>query len=90
MSRKANKSVGARYECIYKNFLREIRQFYSNKFDAFIKTKPTIRKNNLQMKSILFPYNMLQFTSEVFDHSLVQSMFGCNGKDNKSKSQNIK
>jgi hypothetical protein len=25
MSRKANKSVGARYECIYKNFLREIR-----------------------------------------------------------------
>jgi hypothetical protein len=25
MSRKSNKSVGARYECIYKNFLREVR-----------------------------------------------------------------
>jgi hypothetical protein len=24
---------GARYECIYKNLLREIRQFYSTKFN---------------------------------------------------------
>lgn len=76
MSRKANKSVGARYECIYKNFLREIRQYYSNKFDEFIKTKPPIRKNNLQMKSVLFPYQMLQFTSLVFDHTLVEAMLG--------------
>ena len=71
MSRKANKTVGARYECIYKNFLREVRQFYSNKYEEFMKNKPTIRKNNLQMKSILFPYHMLLFASESFDHGLI-------------------
>ena len=27
---------GARYECIYKNLFRDIRQFYSDKFDEFV------------------------------------------------------
>ena len=29
-------TAGARYECIYKNFLRDIRQFYSEKFNIYI------------------------------------------------------
>lgn len=28
---------GARYECIFKNLLRDIRQFYSSRFEQFIK-----------------------------------------------------
>lgn len=27
-----NATAGARYECIYKNLLRDMRQFYSDKF----------------------------------------------------------
>jgi hypothetical protein len=55
-----------------------------------MKTQPLIRKNNLQMKSLLFPYQMMQFTSQTFDHSLVQNIFDKSEKDNKSKSQNLK
>lgn len=55
-----------------------------------MKGKPTIRKNNLQMKSILFPYHMLLFASECFDHGLIQVMFGCPENDKRSLSQNIK
>ena len=28
---------GARYECIYKNLLRDIRQHFAARFDAFLK-----------------------------------------------------
>lgn len=31
--------AGARYECIYKNLLRDIRQFFSNNFEKFIQTE---------------------------------------------------
>ena len=30
-------SAGARYECIYKNLLRDIRQYYSHKYELFVK-----------------------------------------------------
>jgi hypothetical protein len=90
MSRKANKSVGARYECIYKNFLREIRQYYSTKFESYLKNQPPIRKNNLQKKCLLFPYQMLQFTSEIFNHELTQAMMEGDPKDIVNLSQNMK
>jgi hypothetical protein len=38
-SQQAGVTAGARYECIYKNFLRDIRQFYSNNFDKFLLAK---------------------------------------------------
>ena len=41
-----------------------------------MENKPKIRKNNLQMKSALFPYHMLLFAYECFDDVLVQKMFG--------------
>ena len=34
---KKDKTSGARYECIFKNLLRDVRQYYSSKFDAFLR-----------------------------------------------------
>jgi hypothetical protein len=42
------------------------------------------------MKSVLFPYQMLQFAAETFDHNIVQYMFGSSIKDQVALSQNIK
>jgi hypothetical protein len=36
IQKSSGTNSGARYECIYKNFLREIRQYYSIKFEQFI------------------------------------------------------
>ena len=36
-SSDSDQKIGARYECIYKNLLREIRQYYSLQFEEFIK-----------------------------------------------------
>jgi hypothetical protein len=48
---------GSRYECIYKNLLREFRQYYSNKFEEFLKNRinqtESFAKNTKQNK-ILF------------------------------------
>ena len=56
---------GARYECIYKNLLRDIRQFYSHKFDMFLQEQFGLsrQKKNMDWKQVLFPYHVLQFTS---------------------------
>lgn len=50
---------GYRYECIYKNLLREFRQFFSTKFDDFLirvyNYKESFAKNTIQNK-ILFQF----------------------------------
>ena len=73
MSRKANKSVGARYECIYKNFLRDIRQFYSGKYEKFLNSLSISGKKNPSFKYLLFPYMILHFTMRHFDQALVSA-----------------
>ena len=37
LAKKQETQVGARYECIYKNLLRDIRQYFSTNFDKFLK-----------------------------------------------------
>ena len=55
-SKDAGVKAGARYECIYKNFLRDIRQYYSGEFVKFLKGIDNPYKKNLQYKYLLFPY----------------------------------
>ena len=66
--------AGARYECIYKNLLRDIRQFFSNKFEKFIQTEVGKSYKTLQMRYSIFPVFVLMFTNRFFDHALMAQM----------------
>lgn len=72
-SKDAGIKAGARYECIYKNFLRDIRQFYSSKYEKFLNTLDIPGKKKTTLKYILFPYMILQFTMRHFDSVIVNS-----------------
>ena len=69
--KKPDIQVGARYECIYKNLLRDIRQFFSTNFDKFLKQELNKGQRNLQVKYILFPFQILLFTKSCFDSELL-------------------
>lgn len=55
---KNDHSSGARYECIFKNLLRDIRQYYANKFDTFLMQLygPLAYNKNQKNKYDLFPF----------------------------------
>ena len=48
-----------RYECVYKKFLRDIRMYYSQRFELFLSTVDCPKKQDLRYKYILFPYLIL-------------------------------
>ena len=58
-SKDAGVKAGARYECIYKNFLRDIRQFYSGKYESFLNSLNIPGKKTPALKYLLFPYMIL-------------------------------
>ena len=70
---KTDKASGARYECIFKNLLRDIRQYYSTKFENFLKQIYTLDSynKNLRFKYQLFPYQLIQFVIQIFDVNLI-------------------
>ena len=75
-SKDAGLKAGARYECIYKNQLRDIRQFYSKRFEQFLSKLDNSFKRNPQYKYILFPYFTLHFTLLHFDKGVLESGLG--------------
>ena len=64
--------AGARYECIYKNLLREIRQYYSIKFEEFIQSKIVSQFKYNQLKYFMFPHFIVEFTLANFPKATVQ------------------
>ena len=72
-SKYAGPKAGSRYECIYKNLLRDIRQFYSARYQDFLSTIDNPFKKNPQYKYILFPYFTLHFTLLHFDTPLLEA-----------------
>jgi hypothetical protein len=72
-SKDAGVKAGARYECIYKNFLRDIRQHYSTSYETFLDEINIQGKRNPSLKYLLFPYFSLQFTLKHFDKLLIQT-----------------
>ena len=71
-SQEAGVKAGARYECIYKNFLRDIRQFFSQKFDSFTIRIQYVYKLTPRQRYEAFPFQMLHFTLENFDENLIE------------------
>ena len=63
--------AGARYECIYKNLLREIRQYYSSKFDCYVQKKFSSQNKYQKHKYGLFPHLILEFTWTLVNHQLM-------------------
>lgn len=64
---------GARYECIYKNLLRDIRQFFSQLYDEFVSKKLNpvfLQQKNFDIKYTLFPYMIREFAKQVIDKEL--------------------
>ena len=66
--------AGARYECIYKNLLRDIRQFFSNNFEKFIQAELGKSYKTLQVRYSIFPVLILMFTNKFFDPVLITEM----------------
>lgn len=68
---------GSRYECIYKNLLREFRQYYQTKFEEYMlrtnNQKESFSKNTINNK-ILFQFHLLSFTVETFDLNFIKVM----------------
>ena len=63
---------GARYECIYKNLLREVRQYYAKKYELFLQEHNV--QNLMKMcktKYIIYPYLILKFTKQIFSKELI-------------------
>ena len=56
-----DQGFGARYECIFKNLLRDIRQYYSSKFETFLRQiyGPIAYNKNLRNNNELFPFQIL-------------------------------
>ena len=50
LGKNKESQAGARYECIYKNFLREIRQYFSNDFERFIEQDLKITNQSMYLK----------------------------------------
>ena len=73
---------GYRYECIYKNLLREFRQYFSTKFEEYIIKvygyTEKFAKNTLQNK-VLFQFQILRFTVETFDSKILRDMASHSG-----------
>ena len=76
----AGVQAGARYECIYKNLLRDIRQFYSTKYEVFIKKQNNQFQKIPMYKYLLFPYQVLEFTFETFEPLLLEISHGYSDK----------
>jgi len=72
-SQEAGVKAGARYECIYKNFLRDIRQFYSQKFDNLVIRMQYTLKFTPKQRYEAFPYQMLDFTLDNFNLELLEA-----------------
>ena len=68
--------AGARYECIYKNFLREIRQYFSNDFERFVENDLKHTNQTMFLKYLQFPYLILIYTRHIFDDDLIHKF--CN------------
>jgi hypothetical protein len=66
--------AGARYECIYKNLLRDIRQFFSSNFEKFIQKELGKSYKTLQVRYSIFPVLILMFTNQFFDPVLLTEM----------------
>ena len=65
---------GARYECIYKNLIRDLRQHFSGKFDKFLMNQVNQTDffgKNTRSKYETFPFLILRFAQETFDKELV-------------------
>ena len=54
--------------------LRDIRQFYSNEFDKFIKKQMDKGYKTLQVRYLIFPVLILMFTKQFFDPLLISYM----------------
>jgi hypothetical protein len=71
-SQEAGVKAGARYECIYKNFLRDIRQFFSQRFDSYQIRMQCVYKLTPKQRYEAFPFQMLQFTLDNFSEELIE------------------
>ena len=73
---KTDQASGARYECIFKNLLRDVRQYYSTKFESFLKQIYSLDNynKNLRFKYQLFPYQLIQFVIQMFDDYLIDDL----------------
>lgn len=61
-------NAGRKYECIYKNFLRDIRQYYSKKFKNYLANKVQYSLNNLKsIKYAIFPFQIVEFVVNTFN-----------------------
>lgn len=70
-------NCGARYECIYKNLIRDLRQHFSGKFDQFLMNEVNQTDffgKNTRSKYETFPFLILRFAQETFDRDLVESL----------------
>ena len=76
-SKDAGVKAGARYECIYKNLIRDLRQHFAAKFDNYLVSKVgktnTFGKNN-RSKYEIFPFLLLRFSIDTFDKELVEGI----------------
>jgi hypothetical protein len=66
--------AGARYECIYKNFLRDIRQYYSEKFNTYVANIQFALQLTPRQRLEAFPFQILQFTMDTFEEGLIDSL----------------
>lgn len=71
-SSSSNQKAGARYECIYKNLLRELRQYYNSNFEEFIKRKFMKQTKYFKNKYLLFPYLILEMSKSLFDENMIK------------------
>jgi hypothetical protein len=73
---ESTRKAGQRYECIYKNLIREIRKFYQDEFEVFVSQQIEIsmQKPTAENKQILFQFHLIQFTVKLFDFELLKGM----------------
>jgi hypothetical protein len=74
-------NCGARWECIYKNLIRDLRQHFSGKFDQFLMNEVNQTDffgKNTRSKYETFPFLILRFAQETFDKEMVQNFIGDN------------
>ena len=78
LTRYSESQQGLRYECIYKNLIRDLRLFFYSKFKAY--QKSTINENR-RNKHHTFPFLVLMHIDELFDKQIIEGLFQTSCKD---------
>ena len=80
LTRYSEPQQGLRYECIYKNLIRDLRLFFFSKFKAY--QKSTMNENRRD-RHHRFPFLVLMLIDEFFDKLIIEGLFQTSGKDTK-------